>query len=422
MKPLTCQVAIIGGGPTGLSTAIHLRQLGVDKVLLIEREATAGGIPRHCGHSPFGLREFKRVLSGPSYARRLAAEAVDLGVELLLNTTVVKFSEGGRLTLSTPTGEQLLQAEKIVICTGNRESPRAARLVSGSRPPGIVTTGALQSMVYLKQRRPFKRPVIIGTELVSFSALLTCRHAGIKPVAMIESNAQITALRVAAWLPRLMRVPLLRGHALKSIAGQARVESVDIEDADGKASTIACDGVLFTGQFVAEASLVRASHLQIDARSGGPLVDQYGRCSDPDVYAGGNLLHPVDTAGWCWSEGRRLAGYIHADLTGKLPQTSRLLAIESASDAIQYFTPQRFALPQSADGMTGPGADFPGLQLRFKDACRGQLRLCNADRTLSQRNLRARAQTRQILAVPLEQLGKCDKLSIEVTKPGRDHP
>jgi len=80
MQQQACQVAIVGAGPAGLACAIHLRQLGVKEVLLIEREAAAGGIPRHCGHSPFGMREFNRLLSGPAYARRLVQQAIDLGV------------------------------------------------------------------------------------------------------------------------------------------------------------------------------------------------------------------------------------------------------------------------------------------------------------------------------------------------------
>src|SRR3546814_11836007 len=63
----------------------------------------------------------------------------------------------------------------LLLATGVRETSRAARLIGGARPLGVVTTGALQSLVYLAGRRPFERPVILGTELVSFSALLTCR-------------------------------------------------------------------------------------------------------------------------------------------------------------------------------------------------------------------------------------------------------
>jgi len=416
MSQRTCEVAIVGAGPAGLACAIRLRQLGVKAVLLIEREAAAGGIPRHCGHSPFGMREFHRLLSGPAYARRLVQQASDLGVELLLNTTVVKLEEGGRLILSTPAGEQQLQAGKIVICTGNRETPRSARLVSGTRPMGIITTGALQSMVYLKKRLPFRQPLIVGSEMVSFSALLTCRHARIKPVAMVDSSSRVSAFRWAALLPRVLAVPLLLNHSLKSINGGQRVESVDIEDHREQVKTLPCDGVVFSGRFVAESSLARLSHLHIDRRSGGPVVDQYGRCSDPDYFAGGNLLHPVDTAGWCWSEGRRLATFVHAGLHGDLPPTLRLLEIETASADIRYFTPQRIAIPHNASHLAPLGDASPGLQLRFNHASRGELRLRAGEVVVASRHLKARAETRQLLELPLAKLFQCQTLSLELNR------
>src|SRR3546814_15700379 len=95
----------------------------------------------------------------------------------------------------------------LLLATGVRESSRAARLIGGQRPLGVVTTGALQSLVYLAGQRPFRRPVILGSELVSFSALLTCRHAGILPVAMVEEKPRTHARRFAAIIPRLFRVP-----------------------------------------------------------------------------------------------------------------------------------------------------------------------------------------------------------------------
>ena len=144
MKTNNCQVAIIGGGPSGLAVASALAKAGVDDVVVLEREANAGGIPRHCGHSPFGLREFHRVMSGPGYARRLLRQAEDYGARVWTGVTVTEIGPNGKLTLSTNDGMQGLNAERIVICTGNRETPRSARLVSGSRPLGIVTTGALQ--------------------------------------------------------------------------------------------------------------------------------------------------------------------------------------------------------------------------------------------------------------------------------------
>ena len=72
-------VAVVGGGPAGLAAAIELRRLGVGEVVVIEREAEPGGIPRHARHQGFGLRDLRRPLSGPAYARRYAELARDGG-------------------------------------------------------------------------------------------------------------------------------------------------------------------------------------------------------------------------------------------------------------------------------------------------------------------------------------------------------
>jgi len=348
-------------------------------------------------------------MSGPAYAGRLTREAEQQGARIWLNTTVTEIGPGGKLLLSTVDGVLKLQAARVVICTGNRETPRAARLVSGTRPLGIVTTGALQSMVYLKHRLPFMNPLIVGTELVSFSALLTCRHAGIKPVAMIDSNPRVTAIKASTWLPRLLGIPLLLNAVLDEIRGGSRVESVAVSNAAGKLQNIECDGVIFSGNFVAEASLVRASHLEFDARSGGPVVDQYGRCSDPAYFACGNLLHPVDTAGWCWAEGLRTARLLLADLNTALPRTGRVLEIETASPGIRYFTPQRILLPDAH-----LSENHPGVQLRFAENRSGRISWWGDKGIISGRRIRAQRERRVLLPFPpRDQLSACASLALE---------
>ena len=68
MTPPGAEVVIVGCGPAGLACAIELRRLGVRNVLVLEREAQAGGIPRHCNHQGFGARDLRRIMSGPRYA------------------------------------------------------------------------------------------------------------------------------------------------------------------------------------------------------------------------------------------------------------------------------------------------------------------------------------------------------------------
>ena len=396
-----CQVAIIGGGPGGLSAGIRLRELGTRRVIIIERETQAGGIPRHCGHSPFGLREFRRILSGANYAKRLVDQATKLGVELWLGSSVVKCEPEGLLTISRAQGMETLQAAKTIISSGNRETPRPARMVSGSRPQGIMTTGALQSMVYLKNQRPFKRPVIIGTELIAFSAVLTCRHAGIKPVAMIEENDRATFWKAAAVMPRMLGIPLHLNSSLRVIHGRHKVESVETENAGGDIQFLDCDGVIFTGQFVSESSLVRSSHLKLDPRSGGPAVDQYYRCSDPDYFACGNVLHPVDTAGWCWAEGRKVAEFVSADLNGLIKESRSHVEIDCHDDVIKYFTPQKIALGHDGTDQADLSDKQAVLQIRFNRQCKGQISLSDEHGLLSKKNVRAMPEQRQLLRLPL---------------------
>jgi thioredoxin reductase len=313
--PASCNVAIIGSGPTGLSAAITLRKAGIEQVIVIEREAVAGGIPRHCGHPPFGFAAFKRILTGPAYARRIVQAAQQEGVDIFLKTTVTKIEEQGRLTLLTPQGAGNLTAQRVLLATGTRETPRSARFVGGKRPLGICNTGALQSMVYLKNMIPFRRPLIVGTEIVSFSALLTCKNAGIRPVAMIEKNAKPTVAWPIHYASTFFGVPLKLDTSIVSISGDKRVESVRIITGNGQEEELECDGVLFTGEFTPESSLARISHLKLDQLTGSPLVDKMGRCSDPTYFSAGNIIfHPVKVAGKCWQEGARVSGIITDEL------------------------------------------------------------------------------------------------------------
>src|SRR5262245_40383173 len=63
-------VLIVGAGPAGLAAAVELRRMGAGKVLVVDREKQAGGIPRHSDHIGFGIRDLHRFMSGPAYAAR----------------------------------------------------------------------------------------------------------------------------------------------------------------------------------------------------------------------------------------------------------------------------------------------------------------------------------------------------------------
>lgn len=376
-------VAIIGGGPAGIGAALALRARGVGRVVILEREAALGGVPRHCGHPPFGLREFGRVLTGTAYARRLAAAADAAGAEILPRHSVVALHPGGVLDVATPDGVTHLRARRVLLATGARENPRSARLIGGDRPAGVMNTGALQASLYLHGITPFRRPVVVGTELVSLSALATCRRHGIRPVAMLEPGARPVARWPLTLAPRLFGVKLLRGVGIAEIRGGAQVESVML--LDGR--EIRCDGVLLTGSFTPESALARMGHLAVDAGTGGPEVDQYGRCADGAYFAAGNVLRGIETAGWCFREGAAIADYIADDLAGGLPAPEGEILVR-CGDGIKYAVPQRLARVSRLRGQ---------MQLRVDEAVRGTLRVQAGPLTLYRRHLATRPERRILL-------------------------
>jgi len=65
----------------------------VSRVLIVDREAEAGGVPRHSAHTGYGLRDLRRVMTGPAYARHYARAAVRAGAEVRAGTTATGWPE-----------------------------------------------------------------------------------------------------------------------------------------------------------------------------------------------------------------------------------------------------------------------------------------------------------------------------------------
>jgi hypothetical protein len=211
-----------------------------------------------------------------------------------------------------------------------------------------MNTGALQQFVYLHGKRPFERPVIIGSELVAFSTLMTLRHVKARPAAMIESGPRITARRPGDWVARLaFGVPVLLNTRLIRILGHERVEGIEVDRGNGP-ERLDCDGVVFTGRFRPENALLAGSHLTVDPGTKGPAIDQFWRCSDPAYFAAGNLLRGIETAGQCWREGQAAARIIAATLLGKLAPAETSVPVRAAG-ALSYVYPQRLVAADAID-------------------------------------------------------------------------
>jgi pyruvate/2-oxoglutarate dehydrogenase complex dihydrolipoamide dehydrogenase (E3) component len=365
------EVLIVGGGPAGLTAARTLARHGIDSLLVVDREPEAGGIPRFCPHPTFGLSDFFRPMSGPHYAAKLRA-SVDPG-QVASSTTVTSIDSDLAIRMSSERGESIVLPKRVLLATGIRETPRAARLVSGDRPQNVLTTGAVQRLVAEGHGLPFRAPVVVGTELVSFSAVLTLHDAGIDPVAMIEAGPRIVARRPMDVLTRFfLRTNVRCNCRIAAINAEPddtrRMASITVENPMGGQSTIACDAVVFTGGFVPEISLLGKLPASLrDTNSKGPRVDQRWRLADPRLYAAGNILRSVETAAWSAREGRAAAEAIAADLRSGALVAERMVPIRVA-DPIAFSIPSLVAVP-------GPALNRLQMAVRMARPARGRFTL-----------------------------------------------
>jgi thioredoxin reductase len=320
----TVDVAIVGGGPAGLTAAAALSRDRALNIIVLERESAAGGIPRHSDHPGYGMRDLKTFISGPAYARRLTDTAAAAGATISTNTMVTGWADEKTLEVTSPHGRELIQASAIVLATGARERPRPARMIPGDRAAGIYTTGHLQNVVHLKHGTVGRRAVVVGAELVSYSAVLTLKHAGCQTALMTtqyRSPESYAVFNLAGKTP-LLGVEVATRTRLTRIIGKPVVRAVELEDLDtGERRMIDCDTVVLTGDWIPDHELARSAGLDIDPGTLGPVVDMALRTSRPGVFAVGNLLHPVDTADIAALDGRHVADHVRAYLNGRRPST-----------------------------------------------------------------------------------------------------
>jgi thioredoxin reductase len=301
-----------------MAAAVELRRRRVARVLLLEREPELGGIPRDCHHPGFGWPDLRRMMSGPAYARRCAAGVRAGGAEVWTEGSATRWKGARSLQVTSPRGLFDVSARAVLLATGCRERPRAARLVPGTRPAGVLTTGALQRLVHGARQRAGRRAVVVGAEHVSFSAVHTLTASGTEVAAMITDLPRHQTYGPLAWLAAGRHgIPLFAESELARISGTSRVDGVEVRHrSTGATRSIECDTVVFTGDWIPDHELARAGGLAIDPGTRGPRVDPSHRTSVPGVFAAGNLLHGAEAAGIAALEGRTSADVILRFLEG----------------------------------------------------------------------------------------------------------
>ena len=353
------QAVIIGGGPAGLAAAIRLRQKGVDDVVVLEREHRPGGILRQCIHDGFGLTRFGETLSGPEYAQRFVAQAEELGITCLTDTTVLSLEADRTVTASGPAGLKQLRGDAVILTMGCRERTRGALAIPGSRPAGIYTAGVAQEYINLRNLMVGREVVILGSGDIGMimARRMTLEGAHVKAVYEVQPYP--------SGLPRNIEqclndygIPLYLSHTVTDIHGRARLEAVTVSQVDerlrpipGTEERVECDTLILSVGLIPAGDIANGSGLAVDGRTKGAFVDEHYQTSIPGVFAAGNVLHVHDLVDYVSEEAAAAGEHAAAYIAGGGAAAGRTLPVR-CENGVRYTVPTTIRPDCAGDTVT----------------------------------------------------------------------
>jgi len=377
-------VAIVGAGPAGLAAACAAYENGAKRIVLIDRDREAGGILNQCIHNGFGLHYFKEELTGPEYAERFVQRVRETDITLMLDTMVLKVTEDRKLHLiNTKDGYQIISAEAVVLAMGCRERTRGAIGIPGTRPAGVITAGTAQRYVNIEGYMVGKRVVILGSGDIGLIMARRMTLEGAKVLACVEIMPYSNGLkRNIAQCLEDYGIPLYLSHTITEIRGKNRVEGVCVQRVDENRKPIPgteiyfdCDTVLLSVGLIPENELSRDAGVEIDSRTGGPLVYENMETSIPGIFACGNVAHVHDLVDFVTAEGLR-AGAEAAKFCDSRPGNAgeRVVSVKGGEN-VSYTLPQRIR----ADRIDKDVELFFRVRKPFESAV---VELCSGDEVL----------------------------------------
>lgn len=309
---------IIGAGPAGLAAARAAAARGVGVLVLDERPQSGGQFfkplaPSHQADAPLD----KQFRAGEA----LVAAAQQAGVRLQQDAVVVGAlgspEAGPAEVIAIVNGREVVyRPRRLLLATGAYERPAP---FSGWTLPGVMTTGAAQTLIRAYRVAPGRRVVIAGNGPLNLQLACELISAGVEVAAVLESAAkpslrQWRDMLTAAWtapdlvgdgasyLWRLRRagVPVLWSHAVVSASGEGAVARVRYArlDADGRpveseAVDVAADTLCLGYGFIPSTEIARAvgcGHRLVDRHIGylATETDPVGRTTVEGVFAVGD--------------------------------------------------------------------------------------------------------------------------------------
>ncbi len=313
-------VAIVGGGPSGMAAALALQRMGVSDIKIFERLPRLGGVLPQCIHYGFGLEYFSEELTGPEFAARQIGQLRKAGIPYALNAMVTAIADHRLEVYSAQAGREVFSCGAILLATGCRERTRENLDIPGDRPAGIFMAGQAQALINLGGVRIGQEVVIQGSGDIGLIMARRLTLSGCNVLGVYERLPYLSGLlRNKVQCLDHFGIPLHLNRQIVHIRGRNRVEGVTIAATEDHShpQQLACDTIVFAAGLIPEIDL----YLQAGGRDvgGAAKVNQAFLSEIPGVFVAGNALHINELADNAAMEAEACAASVFRYLRGEGP-------------------------------------------------------------------------------------------------------
>lgn len=233
-------VAIVGGGAGGLSAAIAARNAGATVVVIDERKVPGGQYYKQSATLP-------PMDAQQSEGAALLARARASGAEIIGGAEVWGAFDGPLIFADIDGAALVVRPRTVIVATGAYERPA---LVPGWTLPGVMTTGAAQTLWRSYRSLPGSRVAICGSGPLNAQVALELAEGGADIVQVAEGGRApwrhpVAAMTAALSDPRLVLkgMGMLRELRRRGIRLAYGTRLVRIVKADGALRAVFADSL-----------------------------------------------------------------------------------------------------------------------------------------------------------------------------------
>lgn len=310
-----CDLLIVGAGPAGLAAAIAAGRLALTVTILDERPAPGGQYYKPLAPSQ-RVSAAARLDAQFRAGAALEREARSIGVVIESNATVWGAFGPNEIGALVGDAAALYRPKRLLLATGAYERPVP---IPGWTLPGVMTTGALQTLVRAYRVCPGEDVIVAGNGPLNLQLAAELVAGGVHVAAVVESASSpwhdrwVDGFELGVAAPDLLRdglsyllrlrragVPILWRAVATAAHGESRFKKVTIAQLDASGARIPrsermidADVLALGYGFIPSTELARALGCRVryeDRHVGYYAVDtsEEGRTSVLGVYAVGD--------------------------------------------------------------------------------------------------------------------------------------